>query len=500
MMSQRKKKKRKFKTPMEMTAELKAIGESYSKYGKLLAYASIIAVAVVIGLLFQLPTWMIVVCCIVYIVMTPKLLYNYKKQRYEKQKFDDACAYLSQMNQSFTSTHNILESLRETQSTFTEGKMRTTLQNAIDRIENSYTNVRLAEEEALAEISREYDCEKTRTLHDYLIRAEARGGDCTEEFKIIDRINGVWKSAILDHYKRMIGFRNMAALYFGLLLAVCVYLLRSIPDVVDLMGNGIVQFTNMTEIILFIVVVAFTDGKLNHSLLRDAKYMSEASARSASEYISQFDGKKERKKYLPVIILATVLCAAFFVLKPSAWRAVLGIGFFLLVFNMHKLIYYLNWMMLKSEMTKAFPKWLFDVFLLMQTESVEASIFYSREYAPPVLITELERICDYLMESPGNPEAYMSFLAEFRIEGVENAMRNLYSMAVGIGNREVMKASIEQSMVLLSKAEKAAIKNKGDITTVYQYIPLIFMTLGMIAYLAALIMEVFAKLGGTISL
>ena len=151
-------------------------------------------------------------------------------------------------------------------------------------------------------------------------------------------------------------------------------------------------------------------------------------------------------------------------------------------------------------MTKAFPKWLFDVFLLMQTESVEASIFYSREYAPPVLITELERVCDYLMESPGNPDAYMSFLAEYHIEGVENAMRNLYSMAVGTGNRDVMTTSIEQSMTLLSKAEGAAIKNKGDITTVYQYIPLAFMTLGMIAYLAALILEVFAEIGSTIAL
>lgn len=500
MSLKKEKKKRKFKTPMEMTAELKAIGESYSRYGKLLAYVSIIAITIVIGLLFSLPAWMIVVCCVFYIVMTPKLLYNYKKQRYEKKKFDDACAYLSQMNQSFTSTHNILASLRETQSTFTEGKMKTALQKAIEKIENSYTDVRRAEEEALAEIEKEYNCEKTRNLHDYLIRAEARGGDCTEEFKIIDRINGVWKTAILDHYKRMVSFRNMVALYFGLLLAVCIYLLRAIPNIVDLMGNGIVQFTNMIEIILFIMVFAFTDGKLNHSLLRDAKYMSEQSARSASEYVSNFDGKKERKRYMPMILLTAFLSIAYILMKPSVLAVVLGIGFFLLVFNIHKLIYYLNWIMLKSEMKKAFPKWLFDVFLLMQTESVEASIFYSREYAPPVLITELERVCDYLMESPGNPDAYMSFLAEFRIEGVESAMRNLYSMAVGTGNREVMTASIEQSMTLLSKAEKVAIKTKGDITAVYQYIPLAFMTLGMIAYMAALVIEVFAKLGSTVTL
>ena len=495
-----KKKKRKFKTPMEMSQELKAMGEAYTRYSRIIVYLSIIAVSIVMGVLFKLPLWMIVVCGVFYVAMTPKLLYNYKKQRYEKRKFDDACSYMQQMNQSFTSTHNILASLRETESTFTQGKMKETLNKAINTIENSVMNIRETEEEALSEIAKEYNCDKIRNLHDYLIRAEARGGDCTAEFKIIDQVNGIWKKVVTEYYHKMLGLRNLVAIYYGLLLAVCIYLLRFFPDIIPLISNKIVQFANMFEIILFIVVFTAADSKLNSSLLRDTKYMSEESARSANEYVRNFDGKKERKQYMPLIIITFTFCLLLIIFKTTALTIILSIGFCVLVLNLHKLIYYLNWLTLKTEMTKAFPKWLFDIFLLMQTESVEASIFYSKEYAPPVLQMELDRVCDMLLETPGNPDAYMSFLAEFHIEGVETAMRNLFSMAVGTGNREVMTAAIEQSMTILANAEKKSIKNKGDITTAYQYVPLALMSVGMIAYVVALILEVFGQLGGMIEL
>lgn len=497
---EKKKKEGAIKSPMTVTKELKEMGESYSKYAMFLWYICIMAVAVVMGILFKLPIAMTAVCCFFYILMTPKLLYNYKKQRYEKKRFDDLDSYMTQMNQSFTSTHNVLVSLKQTESTFTKGKMKNVLRKAIMHIESATTSVRRAEEEALHMIAKEYDCEKIRNLHDFLIRAEVRGGDCTDEFKVLDKINNVWKVAVLDYYKKVMSGRMVITIYFVLLLAVCIFLLRKFPEMIPLIDNRVVQFTNMFEIICFILVFTFTDSKLNSSLLRDAQFMSEAAADSANAYLATFDSKKERKKYLPLIIFSFFICGALLALKPTGMTAIVCVGFVVLVFNMHKLIYYLTWLSVQSEMKKAFPKWLFDVLLLMQSDSVEASIFRSREYAPPILRQELERICRELDRSPGNPDAYMSFLAEFNLEGVENAMRSLYSLAVGTGNREVMTTVIDHSMTLLQEAEKESIKTKGDLKSAYQHIPTALMTLAMLAYMGALIMEVFAKLGTVMNL
>ena len=78
-------------------------------------------------------------------------------------------------------------------------------------------------------------------------------------------------------------------------------------------------------------------------------------------------------------------------------------------------------------------------------------------------------------------------------------MRSLYSLAVGTGNKEVMTTVIDHSMTLLQEAEKESIKTKGDLKSAYQHIPTALMTLAMLAYMAALIMEVFAKLGAVMN-
>lgn len=489
-----KKEKEAIKTPLTVSKELKKIGESYSKYAMFLWYICIMSISVVLGILFKLPVSMIVVCCIFYVAMTPKLLYNYKKQKYEKRRFSDVNAYMEQMNNSFISTHNVLVSLRQTEATFVEGKMKTALKKAIEKIEDATSNVRQTEAEALALIEKEYSCEKVRNLHDYLIRGEARGGDCTDEFKIVDKMNKIWKKAVQDYHGTLVYGRTIIAVYFILLISICIYMLRDFPETIPLIEHSLVHVANMIQIISFVCVYTFADSKLNSSLLRDAKFMSEEDATSTYEYVKNFDGKKERKQYIPLIILSFFICLALFILKPSGITGIVCVGFVVLVFNMHKLTYYLNWLIIQGECKKAFPKWLFDVLLLMQTDSVEAAIFKSREYAPPILKYELERICKELDKTPGNPDVYMSFLAEFQIEGVDNAMRNLYSMAVGTGNREVMTSVIDSNMSMLQESEKKSIKNKGDLKTIYQYIPIVIVTLAMIAYMVAIILLVFDKL------
>ncbi len=489
-----KKEKESIKTPLTVSKELKKIGESYSKYAMFLWYVCIMSISVVLGILFKIPLMMIVICCIFYVLMTPKLLYNYKKQKYEKRRFSDVNAYMEQMNNSFISTHNVLLSLRQTEATFVDGKMKKVLKKAINMIEDATSNVRQVEVDALNLIEKEYSCEKVRNLHDFVIRAEARGGDCTDEFKIVDKMNKIWKKAVQDYYNTLVYGRMIIAIYYILLIVVCIFMLRKFPESIPLIEHSIVHVANMVQIVLFIWVYTFADSKLNGSLLRDAKFMSEESATSTYEYVKNFDGKKERKQYLPLIIFSVLVCAALFILKPSGITAIVCVGFVVLVFNMHKITYYLNWLIIQEECKKAFPKWLFDVLLLMQTESVEAAIFKSREYAPPILKFELERICRELDQTPGNPDVYMSYLAEFQIEGVDNAMRNLYSMAVGTGNKEVMTSVIDSNMSLLQESERKSIKNKGDLKTIYQHIPTLIMTLVMIAYMVALILEVFNKL------
>lgn len=499
MAKKRKKKGERVSTPMSMSKALISIGASASKTEVALWYLAIFAISIVLGLLFNLNWVLLVLVALVYVLLTPKLIYNMKKRTVEKKRFDDVNSYLSQMAQSFTSTGNVLSSLKETEETFTEGKMRDAISEAIERIENFADNVRQAEVEALGIIQAGYDCERVRYLHDFLIKAESRGGECTAEFRILEKVRMAWSDAVLKYHGKLVAARDLVAIEYGLLLVVCMFFLRRFPDMISLINLTSIRVTNAIEIIGFLLVFIHMDNKLNASMLKDAVYMSEESVESSHTYIANFSAKKELKKNWWLIAISVVLGVVLVIIKPTVITGLLAVAFILLMFNLHWLTLWLCVNSMKDESTKAFPKWLFDIMLLIQSESVESAIFNSREFAPPVLKYELQRICESLEEKPGNVDAYMSFLSTYNIQGVEDTMRKLYSLSVGTGDKGIMEFIIDSNMSMLSEAENKTLQGKGDMSSMYTYLPVFCVSGALITYLVVLMIEVFSKLSGMMS-
>ena len=142
----------------------------------------------------------------------------------------------------------------------------------------------------------------------------------------------------------------------------------------------------------------------------------------------------------------------------------------------------------EQEIQKEFPKWLFDVALLMQRNSVDGSIQKSREIASPVLSAEVKRIGDILEKRPADADAYMSFFADFNILMIENTMRSLRSLALGEkGSNEIMVELMETNLKRLEKAEKDSLSLKGDLSSVVELVPVGLITIGTIGYCIGLL-------------
>ena len=143
---------------------------------------------------------------------------------------------------------------------------------------------------------------------------------------------------------------------------------------------------------------------------------------------------------------------------------------------------------MKKEIAKAFPKWLFDVMLLLQRESVEGAIEKSMETAPPVLKPEIARITEMLTRKPHDPDAYMSFLREFGDQGMNEIMHKLYSLAVGANrDSEVLDVVMEKNIKSLEKAERDAIAFMDSMKN-GTWIPFICAGFSCLAYLVIAIM------------
>lgn len=486
------KKKDRILTPMKMTKALQELGETYDRKAAILIYAAVFLIAMVLGFLFHLRPIFLAAAAVLYLLFVPRIMYNQKKRAYEMRRFQAVNAYMSQMAQSFTSTKNVLASLKETANTFPSGMMHDVLMDAVHCIESAFSDARESERKALSMIEQKFDCEKLRSLHDFLLKAEERGGDCAVEFQILERIRTVWESAVLDYHRTMVNTRNLVTLEYGLLIAVCIFVLGQFPDDLQIINLLAVQIVNAVQIMMFMVMFVHLDTRLNSSLLKDARIMTMERAEKVFAYINNFDPKKERRKNLPFAVLTVAAFGALFALQPGAPVLGAGILFFAVVINLHRISFYVTMASLKTEMKKAFPKWLFDVMLLMQNESVEVAIFKSVEKAPPVLRAELERIQGILVDHPGDADAYMSFLAGYRIPGVEPTMRKLYSLSVGTGgNGDVMNVIIDSNMTMLVDAEKKSISERGSMTTLYQFLPMLPVSVGGMVYCIALIVVIF---------
>lgn len=142
----------------------------------------------------------------------------------------------------------------------------------------------------------------------------------------------------------------------------------------------------------------------------------------------------------------------------------------------------------KKEVELAFPKWLFDLMLLMQRESVESAILHSISTAPPVLQADLSKMSQQLLEHPGEISVFTSFLAEHELSQVEMNMRKLYALSTGADQKEEsINFMIESNMDSLMHAEEKSYEIKGGITTLFQFLPLFVVSLGMLIYCVAII-------------
>lgn len=84
----------------------------------------------------------------------------------------------------------------------------------------------------------------------------------------------------------------------------------------------------------------------------------------------------------------------------------------------------------------AFPGWLMDIVLLLQSENVQVALQKSQEHVPPVLRRDLDILVGQLEMEPESVLPYHRFLKSFQIPEVHSAMSMLFSVSMGNSGRQ----------------------------------------------------------------
>jgi len=135
--------------------------------------------------------------------------------------------------------------------------------------------------------------------------------------------------------------------------------------------------------------------------------------------------------------------------------------------NIHKFKHRSNQKMLKREIEKAYPRWLTEMALLLQTDNVYTAIEKTSETAAPVLQPALKRMLAELELYPESTEPYFNFLSEFGLKDVQASMTMLYSLANGSGGdaEKQIAEIVERNNAMANKAERLA--NEDEIGKMY---------------------------------
>lgn len=112
----------------------------------------------------------------------------------------------------------------------------------------------------------------------------------------------------------------------------------------------------------------------------------------------------------------------------------------------------------------AFPKWLMDLALLIQTENVNVAIRKSREHVPRILAKEVDELIDRLDLEPESSKPYHRFLESFKLPEINAAMGMLYAISIGNGENSgnQIEELISKNLVMLDKADTDRMKDKSS--------------------------------------
>ncbi|MBQ8040195.1 MAG: hypothetical protein IJ274_10070, partial [Lachnospiraceae bacterium] len=386
---------------------------------------------------------------------------NEKKKRNES-RFFQVSLYLDTILYAFLKEEKIEAAIHDAGLTLQEGTLKEAVLCCHEKLLMT-TDDTSAMEESLGEIEKEFSCKRMHDIHAFMLHVEYYGGDIEKPVKLLLDDKNRWESRMkkaMEERKKKMTDIVMSVAASILICGVILYL--PVLDM-DISENWLIQ--------IFALIVLMIDDVI---ILRAQKYLSvdwltlrfqeeeDYYRKKMIEYKS-YDEKKERKVSVITGSIALAVSIALFAFG-NEWAAAIGMLVSVFLFGQHKIGRILMERTLTKEIKYAFPNWLLDLILLLQSENVQVALQKSRLHVPGVLQEELDRLLEHLEMEPESSKPYHGFLKDFSIPEVHSAMSGLYGISIGNsskGDRQVGEL-IEKNLELLDIAESKRLSDAGS--------------------------------------
>lgn len=403
--------------------------------------------------------WITAVGLTMYLLLTLKQHRSlYGKMLTETKRFGEAAGYLDTFLYAFVREEKVERTLENVEAALEESTMREKVSDALDHLRMTFDESDVMRE-SLKIVEESYPCSRIAAVHDFAVHVECYGGEIEQPVRLLLADKNRWEKRIrLSMKERQKMFTDIVMSIAASLIICGIILYLPVMDM-DISGNI------LSQVLTAVVIV------LDERILWSAqKYMAVdwlslelTDEKEDEEKIKSYYNYNEKKDKRLSIILASICLlgsAAAFYFDKKAIGAV-GLLFVVLMANQHKVGRSLSGKNVVKRIKCAFPGWLLDLVLLLQSENVQVALLKSKAHAPGILERDLEILTDQLEMEPESAEPYHNFLKEFHIPEVHSAMSMLFSISMGNsshGDRQ-MGELISRNLEMLDAAETERLKN-----------------------------------------
>jgi hypothetical protein len=426
-----------------------------------MSYAVVLAVLYLLHLVLKMNryvTGFLAVYLLIAVFFHRKM--NREKIRQE-ERFADAAVYMETILYAFQKEGKIDAALQDTADSLPPGHLQQTVEAALLHMHMTFDESEVVAD-AFAIIEEEYRCSRIRMIHGFMQNVESYGGEIRRSAALLLEDKNRWEARIrhaMEERRKMVRDVVLSVVVSLIICGMILYL--PVMDM-DISGNLLVQILTAVVVVLDDVILFLGQRFQTTDWLAADLSDTSADAKKMEEY-KKYDPKKERR--LSIVMAAAALgWTIFCIVTGRSWGIAIGLFLGLLGANQHRIGQHLRKKTLVKAIRCAFPNWLMELALLLQSENVPVALEKSKEHVPPVLKTELFDLVERLEERPEEAAPYHEFLGAFRIPEISAAMSMLYSIAAGTGDNTTRQLSdlIGKNFRMLDLAEEERMKDRNS--------------------------------------
>lgn len=401
----------------------------------------------------------------------------YKKKIVYERKFEEVSEYLDMLLYAFVKEEKVERALVNVDAAMVDGPMRGVLQKAIDHMHMTFDETDVMRD-SLQMIEREYACSRIKNVHDFIVHVEIYGGAIERPVELLLADKKRWEQRICGSMKERRKMFVDIVMSIAASLLICGMILYLPVMEIDISKNLISQVLTIVVVILDDLIFTRAQKYLAIDWLALDGHTDEADAKKIEEYYRYDERKEKRLSVVLAVVTAALLLVALMANQHRVGRAVAK-------------------KTLVRSIKCAFPGWLMDIVLLLQSENVQVALQKSQEHVPPVLRRDLDILVGQLEMEPESVLPYHRFLKSFQIPEVHSAMSMLFSVSMGNSGRADRQIGelIDRNLEMLDAAEKGRLKNLSSGMYLLFLAPVLTASLKLLVDMAVFMMTFLSGAG-----